>query len=351
MKRTTNIWIVLTLLTAACGSGTVSNEPQSVATITAEVPTSVNTATTTTKPQIVSPDTTMAEDEELVVRKATELEYLNDGVDSWTVDVYYPEQDGSWPLVVIFPGACDNCTAGAQSSIVAALGAVVVAPRYWHGPSSDTATEYFIDGAHNDRAACAVGYAQSIAVEYGGLADQTTVVGFSAGVHPAGWVGLGLADSETCPEPITHLPIGLVVGDSQFIFQNPRWDDAFQTQPGKAIDMVDRFLNPDRWNIPQKLVVFLWSTESTLEARPIDDPPLSESWVWSRDSTGTLVDDLVAVGAFENKQVDFHDNALLLEKRMLETGISVTNKLYPGPHTYPAEVYDAIMEVAAAGSR
>lgn len=274
---------------------------------------------------------------------------MTDDEGIWTLDVLYPVEEGPWPLVVVFPGVCDNCAAVTQSRIIAERGAVAVAPRYWH-PVASTSTEYLVGNKPNDRAACAVGYAQSIALDYGGIAHQTTIVGFSAGVHPAGWVGLGVADDGLCNEAISHLPVGLVVGDSQFIFQGTMWNAAFENEPDGAAETIDRYLNPDRWKISEDLIVFLWSTESDFSARPIENPPASESWVWSRDTTGTLIDDLREVGALDDGMVDLYDNALLLEKRMLDAGIQVTNIRYPDDHSYNPEVYDRIMEVATGRS-
>ncbi len=343
--------VAVILVLGGCGDS--ADEPESTApplTAAATTPTTtVATTPATPTTEAAPPATTAApvdsdSGEDLEIVQVEELEYLVDDEETWTLDVFYPTEGGPWPLVVIFPGACDNCADTSSARIVAQGGAVVAAPRYWHGIGSSTPTEYLAGNTHGDRAACAVGYAQAIAGDYDGRADMTTVVGFSAGVHPAGWVGLGVANDEMCDEPIKHLPRGLVVGDGQFIFQDTAWDRAFQDEG--ATETVDRYLNPDRWNIVDDLMVHLWSTESTLTSTAIEDPPQADSWVWLRDTTGTLVDDLRAVGALDDGTVDFYDNALLLERRMLDRGIVVTTVRYPGDHRYNAEVYDRIMEVA-----
>jgi acetyl esterase/lipase len=338
------VGVLLLALVASCSDG---DEGSASATTAAPVTTTI---TSTTVPATTAPSTTVVIDR-LEVDQVKELPYLSDDEGEWTLDVFYPTEEGPWPLVVVFPGACDNCAAITLARTLAQRGAVVAAPRYWHGPGSSTATDYLIGNIHNDRAACAVGYAQAIATDYAGRADQTTVVGFSAGVHPAGWVGLGVADDEMCEEQITHPPVGLVVGDSQFIFQDTLWDDAFQNETLGAADTVDRFINPARWNVPDNLSVFLWSTESGGTSRPIEDPPEPDSWVWSRDTTGTLVEDLGAVGALDTGRVGFFGNGLLLEQRMLDAGIDVTHVQYPGGHNYNLEVYDRIMEVVTGGSK
>lgn len=80
-----------------------------------------------------------------------------------------------------------------------------------------------------------------------------------------------------------------------------------------------------------------------------NSPPV-DSVVSLRDTTGTLVEDLRAVGALDDGIVDFYDNALLLEQRMLDDGIVMTTVRYPGDHNYNAEVYGRIIEVAAGQS-
>lgn len=356
MRHIAALFAAIAMLTASCGTGQTESGGEALTSIppttaaTSEVtPTTIAEATATSPP---AAETTIgpAPNDDLEVVHVKALQYLEDDEGTWTLDVFHPTEEGPWPLVVIFPGACDNCAATTQALLVSQRGAVVVAPRYWHGVGSSTATEYLVGNIHNERAACAVGYAQRIAADFGGRADQTTVVGFSAGVHPAGWVGLGVANDEPCDEPIRHLPVGLVLGDSQYTFQNTIWDDGFENQLDGARETVDRYLNPGRWNVSENLIAYLWSTESTLTSRAIEDPPPDDSWVWLRDTTGTLVDDLQAVGAFDDGIVDFYDNALLLEQRMLDKGIVVTTVRYPGEHNYNVEVYDRIIEVATGQS-
>jgi hypothetical protein len=356
MRHVATLLAAIAVLTASCGTAQTesggeasTSTPPTAATTSKVAPTTIAEASAASPPAAETP-TGLTSSVDLEVVQVKELEYLVDNEGAWTLDVFYPTEAGPWPLVVIFPGACDNCAATTQARLISQKGAVVAAPRYWHGVGSSTPTDYLVGRIHNDRAACAVGYAQKIATDYGARADQTTVVGFSAGVHPAGWIGLGVANDETCAEPIRHLPVGLVVGDSQFIFQDAIWDGGFENAQDGARETIDRYLNPDRWHVSENLIVYLWSTESTLTSRAIEDSPPPESWVWSRDTTGTLVEDLQALRALDDGIVDFYDNALLLEQRMLDEGIVVTTVQYPGDHNYNAEVYDRIIEVATGQS-
>ena len=208
------------LMMAACSSpesatsdegSTTSQEPVVEAAVE---PTSSTSEPTTTTPPPVSVDAPGFE-----VLREQDVEYLVDDEGSWTMDVFYPSEPGDWPLVVVYHGMTTQRAVTAAKTI-AASGAVAVAPQ-WLNTTSLTREEY-IDGALFDRAACATAVAQQVAGDFGADPTRTTIAGFSAGVHPAGWVGLGVVRDDVCDQSIAHHPVGLVMGDSQLVFFDAR---------------------------------------------------------------------------------------------------------------------------------
>ena len=110
-------------------------------------------------------------------------------------------------------------------------------------------------------------------------------------------------------------------------------------------------LNPQRWTVSPELRVGLWSATNPIgETRSIENPPASDSWIWLRDAATPVVDDLAAVGAFDDERIDWRDNALLMEQRMKSADIDVRNEVYDIGHAYTDEVYDLIFSVQPSGS-
>ncbi len=112
-----------------------------------------------------------------------DIVYYDDGQEQLEMDVLHPDGGGPWPLVVVYHGRPAGPSIS-EARQIAARGAVAVAPR-WASEWNDVAVEDYIDGRLFDRAACAVGKAQQIAGDFGADPSNTTVSGFSAGVHPA----------------------------------------------------------------------------------------------------------------------------------------------------------------------
>ena len=175
-----------------------------------------------------------------------------------------------------------------------------------------------------DRGACAVGFAQAHAAEYGGDPRRTTVVGSAGGDHQALWSALGLVRNDVCDDPILYQPTGLVAGSPQWLFELEYWDEAIVDPESNARDTLDRFWNPDRWHPATDLRVHLWSAPYAGNDRVIRDPIADDSWLRLRDTTGTLVDDLEALGAFRDGVIGHNDNAQLMYLRMRLAGIPVT---------------------------
>lgn len=266
--------------------------------------------------------------------------YHEDEEGTWTMDVHYPDAQGPWPLVVVYHGMTTG-RSNSEAREIARRGAVAVAPQWIKTLPPELTREEYIEGDLLDRAACAVGKAQEVAGDFGADPADTTVAGFSAGMQPAAWVGLGAMRIDGCAQPMTYQPVGLVLGDNQFIFYEDGWDASFADPESPATDTLDRLINPDRWSVPDDLAVYLWTSDYR-HGRAIENPPASDSWIWGRDTTGTLVDDLTALGAFDDEWIGWMDNALLMELRMKAAGIDVVHEAVGGGHNYSPAVYDAI---------
>ena len=279
----------------------------------------------------------------LVVLEDTDLVYLSDEHGDWTLRVFYPDAAGPWPLVVVVPPGQSVSYAGEE---IARRGAVAVVADAWARPEawvSDPALHLY---GEMDRAACVVGWAQAHAADYGADPARTTVDGYSGGAMAAAWAGLGQADDSRCPNEIQQLPVGLVLGESQFLFHNGRWDPFFETDDPEPAATLAGLIDPTRWVVSPDLRVALWSAERPIgETRAIDNPPGPDSWVWPRDTASPFVADLERLGALDDGLVDWADNADLMADRMRDAGVDVTNDTFPVPHSYTADVYELILSI------
>jgi hypothetical protein len=250
--------------------------------------------------------------------------YWTDGAFDYTVDVYHPADGvGPWPVVVVYPPNASGSTAGTLARAMAERGAIVFAPV--SVLSRDlTSPDTYIDGGLFDRAACAVGFAQANAGAYGGDPARTTLIGAAGGEHHATWAALGIMRTDVCADPIRHSPIGLVVGMPQWLFQVEYWDEPISDAGSNGADTLDRFWNPARWRPASDLRVHIWASATQSNSRSITTPVGADSWIHLRDTTGDLVDDLDAVGAFADGSVRFDDNARAMYLRMRRAGIAVT---------------------------
>ena len=104
------------------------------------------------------------------------------------------------------------------------------------------------------------------------------------------------------------------------------------------------FVNPERWNVPDDLAVYLWTSDYPY-SRVIENPPPSDSWIMERDTTGTLLDSLVALDAFDDERIDWMDNGLLMEMLLNGAGVDVVHEAVGGGHRYSQPAFDAIAEL------
>jgi hypothetical protein len=331
---------LVVLLLASCGdTDDAAADTTLAATTTTAAATTITVEATTTSATTTQPPTTTTVAATTAVDKG--LVYHTDEEGDWTLDVFYPTGVGPWPLVVVIPPQMSVDYAGAE---LAQRGVVAVVADSWTIEGwKDPAPHLY---GEMDRAACVVGWAQAHAADYNADSEATTVDGYSGGAMAAAWVGLGLADDAMCEYPIATLPVGLVAGESQFLFQHERWDESFASGDPEPLATVDGYFNADRWTVSPDLKVALWSAASPIgETRSVENPPDPDSWIWLREAATPVVDDLTSLGALDDGRIDWSDNALLMEQRMQQAGVSVQNATYDIGHNYAQEVYDLIMSI------
>ena len=339
--------VVVVLFGAACGAddgGVAGEEGTATSSSSTTEPMTTTSTTAVSSSDGGTVDRAASEPiDELEVLSDKRVVYHEDDEGEWTMDVFYPSEAGPWPLVVVYHGMTTG-RSSTEARRIAESGAVAVAPQWLKATPPTTTFEDFIVGDLFDRAACAAYAAQHLAADYGADPMQTTIVGFSAGAPTAAWIGLGVVREDVCALPMLYRPVGTVLGDSQLFFYEDGWDPMFADASSPAADTTDRMINPERWDIDPDAAFYLWSSDFVY-ARDVADPPEADSWIWSRDTTGDLVDDLAAVSAFDNGRIGWKDNANLLERRLDEAGYSVTHELVGGGHAYSAAVYGAIDEL------
>lgn len=94
-----------------------------------------------------------------------------------TLEVYFPAESGSWPVVVALHGG----NSGARSlaglaRAIASQGAVVFVPSYFSSPPPP---DHITIGL--EEVGCALRYVEAYAVDYGGDPDRLIVIGHSGG--------------------------------------------------------------------------------------------------------------------------------------------------------------------------
>lgn len=372
MKHLGVLLLAVAVLVAGCGSDPATSGetgPSSVA----PIPTTVTVGPDTTIAATVHPTTTTSAPpvttERFDVQFVRNLTWTTPNMEpplagvevqrtvgeEWALEVGHPVEtppDG-WPVVVVFHGTTTFSALSSGMTELARRGAVVVAPR-WAPPAWSIANLYalsaeeYSDGYWFDVGACALSAAQQVASEYGGDPTRTTVVGFSAGVHPAAWTGLGVVRNNLCPDRERFTPpIGMVLGDAQWLFQAEPWDETFLDPNSLAKDTVDRFVNPQRWvGVPDDFYAYLWNSESRAWARGVENPPSPDSWLSTRhDDMSTLLADLESIGAFDDGVILFPDNGLLLAKRLGEAGITVMQDSVATDHNYTRAILDRIEQI------
>ena len=272
------------------------------------------------------------------------------------MDVYEPQGDGPWPVVVAFHGLSPSGKDDFSNTVVAqeaaSEGMVVFAPSWIAGdPFPITIDDFEMFKAS---ANCAVAFAQENAANYRGDPTNTVVYGFSAGagagllatVQPSGGPIEG-CESEASPAPIS----GAVLGDGEYLIYTQSWDGAFEADIDAMQDAVASLTDASYWPPDLDTDFFLWVAEQGTTPRTFSDPSDETGWLALRDPDGSIRADLDRLDQLDDRTITVIDAGQLLELRLSEAGITVTLDEYPGGHTTGDKVAELVdyLKAATAG--
>jgi acetyl esterase/lipase len=267
-------------------------------------------------------------------------------------DIYVPEGEEPWPVVVMFHGNPDSkdgrWTVVAEAA--AAAGMYVFVPNWLTGFELFQVTAEMFDFLYT-AANCAVAYAQPDP----GVSLPVVVYGFSAGAGPASLAALDPASepipgcvAENPPAPIT----GAVLGDTEYFMHSTLWDGAFAADLEAMQATVAKYVDPTFWPADMETRFFLWFADDGTAPRYFDDPWDETGWLAQRDPDGSIRDDLDRLGQLDDGVISFIDEAQFMALRLEEAGIDVTLHNYPGGHTTADKVPELVgyfLDAAATG--
>ncbi len=343
MRRIVNtMWLVLvtgvvTVGLAGCGSGDDISDASSSTTTTPPASTVAESTTTTQAATSTS----------LAPEAATrDVLFMTQDGRELLVDVYVPEGDGPFPVVVAFHGLPsdkdENQPIGRQ---FAESGLLTFVPT-WLPKAAFTADPMPEDllGSY-EAATCILAFAQEQAERYGGDPSRTVTYGFSGGSQPAAWLGLGHT-TELAPGCVTDrdpvAPVGAVLGDSEYFLHSEFFDHGFATDPIGMQQRVADFVDPATWPETLTAAFRIWSVEIATFPRHVEDAWDEDSWLAIRDPDGSIRSDLDDLGLLDDQLVSHIDEGTLLTMRLARHGLDATHDLYPGGH----ESFDKLPQMA-----
>ena len=318
MMRTTSVrsifplTLVVVLLAGSCSSGT--------------------TDTTTTPTSAPGSAVTRTED----------IVYLERDGHKYLLDVYFPNGDGPWPVVLAFPGAPglkDDPYLTVIARAAAEAGMVVFAPSWIQVFGANPLPADLTSG--NEASTCALAFAQQEAAAYGGDPDRIVTYGFSAGSQPAAWLALGHATtpvSGCVASGPTNAPVGAVLGDSEYFMHTTLFQEGFDTDPAGMQAHVAALIDPTTWPDDLSARFRIWSASDGTGSRRFDDAWDNDGWLAQRDPDGTIRADLDALGQLDDGIISFIDEGLLLAYRLESVGADVTIDEVPGGHVIGGRV-------------
>ena len=329
--------LVLVVLLAACSGSSGEAADTTVAATTTAAPTTTTVAptTTTTAPTTTTTSAPMSTTTTSSDATFTEMEgftYLTIEGEAFEGDMYVPEGEGPWPVVVMFhgnPDTKDGFLTTEVAEAAAAAGMQVFVPNWLTGITQFTPETFdFFYAAAN----CAVAYAQQDSDD----AMPVVVYGFSAGVGPASLAALNPATeaipgcvAEHPPAPIT----GAVFGDGGYFLHSAIFDGAFAADQEAMQAKVANTVDPSHWPTDMKTRFFLWVADPGTAPRSFDDPWDETGWLAQRDPDGSIRDDLDRLSQLDDGVISFIDQGQFMALRLEEAGIEVTLDSYPGGHT------------------
>jgi acetyl esterase/lipase len=317
------------LLLAACGSDAAA--PATTIAAAAEQMASVAETTTAATPTTTA--TVLATDNGVTVTK--DIVYLEMNGNEYLVDVYAPDGNGPWPVVIALHGAPvfkDNVHTTVVAQAAAEAGMLVFVPN-WVAEWSALSAEFV--RSESPVLPCALAFAQEEAAGYGGDSNRTVVYGLSAGATVGAQFVLGPTHSPTSgcvaqTPPMT--PVGLVLGDAEYFHNSARWDTAFDIDLEEMQTIVAETVDPAFWNADLPTRIRLWAAAGGSFPRSFDDPWDNDGWFAQRDPDGTIRENLDELGELDDGVISYIDEGLLLATRLQQAGIDTTLDILPGGH-------------------
>jgi len=348
MRRVTVLLIAVAMVAASCSSGatgTTTTADEAVTTTTTSTVTTTVPVTTATVDQTTT--TASVSDDEVTITK--DIVYLEMGGNEYLVDVYVPNGEGPWAVVVALHGGGvykdDSFTTGVAEA-AAEAGMLVFAPNWvvnWP-PFSDLDAE-FIKSAMRPAVLCALAFAQQEAAGYGGDPDRTVVYGYSGGGTSGSDLVLdSSADlAEGCltqTPPVA--PVGGVFGDAEHFYHPAWWDGAFDEDAEAMQAITADSIDPASWTADLSTRFRIWAASAGSFPRTFDDPWDEDGWFALRDPDGTIRADLDELGELDDGIISYIDAGLLLATRLQQAGYDATFEIVPGDHMTALRVPEVV---------
>jgi acetyl esterase/lipase len=261
------------------------------------------------------------------------LTYLTVEGKAFEADMYVPEGEGPWPVVVMFhgnsPSGKDDSMTTVVAEAAAAAGMYVFVPNWLTGITqlAPETFDFFYAAAN-----CAVAYAQPDP----NVSLPVVVYGFSAGVGPASQAAFDPA-SEPIPGCVAANPpaliTGAVLGDGEYFAHSSIFNGAFAADLEAMQARIATTVDPNLWPSDMETRFFLWVADEGTLSRTFDDPWDETGWLAQRDPNGSIRDDLDRLGQLDDGAISFIDEGQLMALRLEEAGIEVTLHNYPGGHS------------------
>lgn len=336
MTRTTMFLIAMTVFLAGCSSEVTDT---TAAGMTATVTTP---PTTTTAPTTTTVATTLPPNGEPIVRK--DVVYLEMDGHEYLTDVYVPDGDGPWPVVVAFHGAMVyKSHVSSVAKTAAEAGMLAFTPNWvpeW--PASYGVDEHTL---WEPIYRCAMAFAQEEAPRHGGDPSHTVTYGISAGSGPASVLALNPTTDLTAgcvAQTAPVAPVGAVLGDDDYFFYTKVFDAGFDADAAGMIAFAGLTIDPASWPADLSPRVRLWAAADGSFPRTFDDPWDEDGWFAQRDPDGTIRRDLDELGQLDDGVISFLDNGLLLATRLQQAGIDATFETFPGGHTHGDKIPELV---------
>ena len=355
-RRGMGVFAAFVLVLAACGS-----DASAPATTIAAAPTTTPlrtepTATTTTTTTISTTTTTSpaVKDGATVIK---DIVYLEMNGHEYRLDVYAPDGDGPWPVVVALHEGMvykNNPFTTVVAQAAAEAGMLVFAPNYvaqW--PSLSLMDAEFVRSI-SLALPCALAFAQQEAAWYGGDSNRTVVYGLSAGATTGAHLVLGptrdLTSGCLAQTPPTA-PVGAVLGDAEYFLHATWWDGAFDEDIEEMQTIVAETVDPAFWTTDLPTRIRLWAAAGGSFPRSFGDPSDGDGWFAQRDPDGTIREDLDELDELDDGVINYIDEGLLLATRLQQAGIETTFDILPGGHTPLGKVLELVAYlIDAAGT-